>query len=928
MPLIPVMPSLGDCVTRLARSCVLSSLAVLLASCGGGGGGGGSMPAPATVTVGGTVAGLAGSGLILSNDGGNSLAVSASGAFTFTAALSSGASYQVTVAAQPSYPAQTCSVANGAGTTGAANVTNVTVTCTNQPVASAQLGLTAQGAVLSWSDVGATSNNVYLSTSPDCDVTSIASCPGGAKLTAVTSPYTVTGLAPDTDYFFYVESEFAGGAKGLSNEVATRPNEQSTNGPVTAVAVGPDGTVYVGGSFTRVGLLPGRAVPLDATTAQLTTPTFPTTNSRVRAIVADGAGGWYLGGDFTAIGNVQQSYLAHVLASGAVDTTFAPVLDNLVTALANANGALYVSGQFQHAGASGGATVARKYFAAVDPVSGVALAWNPGADGPALTFVASGTTLYAGGSFQNVGGSPHAMVAEIDGQTGSVLPWTMAENLGAFGHVDALVLSGNTLYMGGLFYPLPAQFPAYAAAADVTSGATVPWALAPDDEVEALVLSGGNFYLGGAFNHVNGAPRTKLAAVTGAGALLPWNPVADGGVTSLVASGSTLYVGGAFSIVAGVQRDFVAAVDANSGNALPWDPEASGNVLTLALAGTTLCVGGEFTTIGGSVRNGLAAYDPSGRLLPWNPTLKSVAPNLPVVAALAAAGSTVYVGGQFRAVGGTPRAGLAAVDGTSGAVLGWDGALQFGQGLEPSVGAILVDGPVVYVGGAFTSAGVASRANLAALDATTGIALGWNSGADGAVATLALSGQTLYAGGSFIQVGGLARPRLAAIDASSGAVLAALPAPNAPVAALATGGANAYFGGPFTAVEAATNYAIGAFSTGTFALLPWNPNPYDPNTSLETVLAIVATPQQVYLGGQFQAFGTGVRNSLAAVDASGNLLPWAPAVLVVGAPATTSVNALAVSGTVLYAGGTFNTVSGISRYNFVALDATSGQVLP
>jgi len=87
-----------------------------------------------TFTVGGTVTGLAGSGLVLTLNGSNNLAVSADGAFTFTGGLGAGATYAVTVTTQPTTPAQTCTVANGSGTIGAANVTDVAVTCTTDPV--------------------------------------------------------------------------------------------------------------------------------------------------------------------------------------------------------------------------------------------------------------------------------------------------------------------------------------------------------------------------------------------------------------------------------------------------------------------------------------------------------------------------------------------------------------------------------------------------------------------------------------------------------------------------------------------------------------------------------------------------------------------------------------------------------------------------
>jgi 6-phosphogluconolactonase len=109
-------------------------LLVALTACGGGGyggGGGGGGGGGATYTIGGMVTGLTGSGLVLQNNGGGDLTVSAAGAFTFTAGLAYGAAYAVTVKTQPSSPTQNCVVTNGSGTVGTANVTNVAVVCTD-----------------------------------------------------------------------------------------------------------------------------------------------------------------------------------------------------------------------------------------------------------------------------------------------------------------------------------------------------------------------------------------------------------------------------------------------------------------------------------------------------------------------------------------------------------------------------------------------------------------------------------------------------------------------------------------------------------------------------------------------------------------------------------------------------------------------------
>ncbi len=113
--------------TLLSAGTVLAL--VWFAACGGGSSGGSTPPpTPTTYTIGGTVSGLTGSGLVLQDNGGDNLTVTANGSFTFTTAITSGGAYAVTVLTQPSSPAQTCTVTSGTGTA-TANVTSVQVAC-------------------------------------------------------------------------------------------------------------------------------------------------------------------------------------------------------------------------------------------------------------------------------------------------------------------------------------------------------------------------------------------------------------------------------------------------------------------------------------------------------------------------------------------------------------------------------------------------------------------------------------------------------------------------------------------------------------------------------------------------------------------------------------------------------------------------------
>jgi uncharacterized delta-60 repeat protein len=92
-------------------------------------------PPPPGFRLGGTVDGLQGSGLVLQNFG-SELPVSGNGSFTFPATLAAGQPYDVGVKTQPHGPAQVCTVQNGRGKVGIANVTGIAVHCVTPTPAS------------------------------------------------------------------------------------------------------------------------------------------------------------------------------------------------------------------------------------------------------------------------------------------------------------------------------------------------------------------------------------------------------------------------------------------------------------------------------------------------------------------------------------------------------------------------------------------------------------------------------------------------------------------------------------------------------------------------------------------------------------------------------------------------------------------------
>ncbi len=77
----------------------------------------------------GIISGLTGAGLVLQNNGADNIAIS-SGAtsFSFPASLASGATYSVSILAQPNSPAQLCGISNGSGMVGSAT-SKISINC-------------------------------------------------------------------------------------------------------------------------------------------------------------------------------------------------------------------------------------------------------------------------------------------------------------------------------------------------------------------------------------------------------------------------------------------------------------------------------------------------------------------------------------------------------------------------------------------------------------------------------------------------------------------------------------------------------------------------------------------------------------------------------------------------------------------------------
>lgn len=406
--------------------------------------------------------------------------------------------------------------------------------------------------------------------------------------------------------------------------------------------------------------------------------------------------------------------------------------------------------------------------------------------------------------------------------------------------------------------------------------------------------------------------------------------VTSGVVSAIARSGNTLYIGGSLGTVGPATGGGLLVDDHGAGTATHF-PTVTGYVFHSVPDGQGgWYIAGDFIAVGGVARNSLAHILADGSLSPWSPHV-----NDHHLGPIALSRGVVYFSGSFDSVGSAPRFRLAAVDAESGDVLPWDphpsGSVRsYGAG-GPLITALVPTGDTIFVAGNFTLIGGQSRNCLSPVDARSGAALDWAPGTNDIIQTALLKGGTLYLGGYFTQLGGQPRNLAGAVDVNSGTVTAWNPDVTGPsdmyvsnpyVQSLTASGASVYLGGRFSAVGGQPRSALAAVDTATGALGAWNPNPaYSYTYPYPYVWALAAADSIVFVGGSFDSIGGRGQAFLAAVDTTiGLATSWNPR-------PDGEVWSLRHDGSKVCVGGTFRTAGAwVTRHGLAALDLTTGAV--
>jgi hypothetical protein len=635
---------------------------------------------------------------------------------------------------------------------------------------------------------------------------------------------------------------------------------------VLAIAIYGD-RVYVGGQLTGGGLVSSQGIVVynraSDSWEEVGGGAGGNVQSFISSLVVKGSD-LYAAGNFAAIGTTLSHNISrwdgqkwHQMGNGTNDKIYA---------LAVAGTDLYAAGEFTTAGSVPANHIARWDGAAWSAV-------GEGADGPVRSLGIGNGVLYAGGTFNNVGGVAANNIARLAVSTGV---WSaLGSGVGQTDNqltpeVDAILPLNGDLYVGGNFRRAGTdssyvrhiarwdgtRWSALQPAGDTSGRGVASTPKTSLAAVYALAAGGDDLLLGGVFTRASMLlTRTGLIGDGDEGSVYQaysafniarwslsqkiWRAFGDspnGEIRALGVDGTMLYAAGRFTTAGGIPVNNIARWNSADNS---WSPLGAGLggvtsvVQAIAVSGGNVYAGVNEYTNGGTFSGSyVSRWDGSS----WSNMGAHFSTFM--IAALAADGNTVYVGGQGS---GAEKGGLFKWNGTS-----WGAP---GSGVDSGVASLAaVGGGVLYVGGNFTTAGGVPARNIARWSEATQSWSGLGSGTDGPVLSIGLSGDRLYVGGIFGTAGGASARNVAAWNTTDQSWETLGGGLNAAVRAI-------------TVTDAGTVFAGGDFQTtgdiSVFHVAKWDGETWDAlgSGTNDTVTTMASGGEIVYVGGVFALAG-------------------------------------------------------------------------
>ena len=224
------------------------------------------------------------------------------------------------------------------------------------------------------------------------------------------------------------------------------------------VLIGSD--LYVGGAFTMIGgqvrhgLAKLSAFGAGAADSIWRPEVLRGFSMEVNGLAVDGTN-LFLGGKFTSVGGLGRTNLAKVslLGTGAVDPQWNPIVDNdihiaPVWAIALSGSDLYVGGDFDNIGGINRTNLAKLTTIGAGTVD---LLWNPKPNGKIIDLAVNGVDLYVAGNFSSIGSQMRQLIAKISTVGTGLADSGWDPNPNGYVLRSSIVLNGPDLYVAGNF---------------------------------------------------------------------------------------------------------------------------------------------------------------------------------------------------------------------------------------------------------------------------------------------------------------------------------------------------------------------------------------------------------------------------------------------------------------------------------------------
>ncbi|GIW66719.1 MAG: hypothetical protein KatS3mg095_0617 [Candidatus Parcubacteria bacterium] len=688
--------------------------------------------------------------------------------------------------------------------------------------------------------------------------------------------------------------------------------------------------LYIGGNFQNIRYYTGSSALYNINDHSLITP-WPRINGQVYTIISDGNGGWYVGGDFQSVDNIEIKNLVHILSNGEIDQDFIFNFEGegygyngYINALLINSSTLYIGGSFDKINGQ-----TRNNLAAIDLISKSLIDWSPQVEGVIFSLAKSSTTLYVGGDFSSINNFPRDNLAAFNLSDHSLISWQPQISGLFLPSIYSLVVSSSTLYVGGSFEEINNQSRKNLAAFDLSNDESNPqltdWSPQIEGEVYAMTVSEEKIYIYGNFTANNGEIN-NLAAINVLTAQFDnWRPEKE--ISTFLPYGSinvineNIYVGGMFDILNNdsPRREIIgsnfAVFNKNNGWLIDFHPDFEGQINSIANDNQKIYIGGYFDTVIKEKKKYLTIFSSLGEILPLslisdNETIsgdiyeiekidnrifvsgrfdfdpRSGGPselyfvkifdqnNNEIyqfntdgpVSSITAVSSTVYFAGNFNQINGQSVNNIAAIDKDTYQLLDND-SLNLINNESEYFNFINYLDPYLFIAGKFSKINALnsneSKSRLFVINLTNNIF--YDIQINGNVKSILKAGRYIYVGGNFNQIMGNNRKYFATLEINDGGFISLSEklknfVPDNYVNDLKIIGSNIYLVGSFNNINNVPRNRIAAINLETEQLLNWNPIVNGSVSSLDF------SSSSLFIGGSFYEINSTTVYNLARFD--------------------------------------------------------------